>query len=80
MIAIDFRFQLEVNVCTHSANRKIMHVWANSAGADGEAATVWASADGNGELGLWDLEAGARRQAIWPADNAPLSYPDNQPV
>uniref|UniRef100_A0A914VQF4 non-specific serine/threonine protein kinase n=1 Tax=Plectus sambesii TaxID=2011161 RepID=A0A914VQF4_9BILA len=79
LLTWDLRFQLEVNVCTHPANRKIMNVWANSTGADGHAATVWASADGNGELGLWDLETGARRQAIWPADNAPLSYPENQP-
>lgn len=75
MVCWDLRFQLPITNLSHPRGARVRRLATHPI----EQSWVVAAVQGNNEVTVWDLETGARRQALWASHTPPLSQTQVSP-
>jgi len=75
LVCWDLRFQLPITNLSHPRGARVRRLATHPM----EQSWVVSAVQGNNEVTVWDLETGARRQALWASHTPPLSQTQVSP-
>lgn len=75
LVCWDLRFQLPITNLSHPRGARVRRLATHPI----EQSWVVSAVQGNNEVTVWDLETGARRQALWASHTPPLSQTQVSP-